>query len=192
MKMTCLLGASALLLAACSDNRDTGENPPAGDIATDMTDPLPAPPGALMGANDAADYVAKAAAADQFEIESSRALLAKSENSETRQFAEMMVDDHGQSTARIKAAAREADIEPAAPALDASQQRMLDEIEQADAARIDSVYLRHQRAAHDAALALHRSYADAGDAAALKSTAAAIVPVIEKHRARLEEMAAVN
>lgn len=191
MKMTYLLGASVLLLAACGNNEDTVDSPPTGEVATDMAAPLPAPPGAPMAANDAADYVAKAAASDQFEIESSRALLAKSENSETRQFAEMMIEDHDQSTARIKAAAREADIEPATPSLDAAQQRMLDEIKQADAARIDSVYRRHQLAAHDAALALHRSYADAGSGA-LKSAAAAIVPVIEKHRARLEEMADVD
>ena len=51
----------------------------------------------------------------------------------------MMIDNHGQSTAKVKAAATAAKIVVPAPALDADQQQMLDEIKKADAATIDAI-----------------------------------------------------
>src|SRR3546814_21200307 len=90
----------------------------------------------------------------------------------------MMSDNHGESTAKVKAAADAASITVPAPTLDPEQQRMLDEIKAADAATIDAVYIRNQQAAHDAALALHRAYAPGADTPGLQAVAGAIVPVI--------------
>ena len=101
----------------------------------------------------------------------------------------MMIDNHGESTAKVKAAADAASITVPPPALDPEQQRMLDEIRAADAASIDAVYIRNQQAAHDAALALHRAYATGGDTPGLKAAASEIVPVIEKHIAELQKLA---
>ncbi|MDO9443488.1 MAG: DUF4142 domain-containing protein, partial [Beijerinckiaceae bacterium] len=114
----------------------------------------------------------------------------KSANADVKAFAQMMVDNHGKSTAKVKAAAAEAKIEVGAPKLDADQQKMLDEIKAADAAGIDAVYLAHQKTAHDAALALHKDYAASGDTASLKKAAGEIVPVVEAHRAELGKLAA--
>lgn len=100
----------------------------------------------------------------------------------------MMIDQHGQSTAKIKAAAAAAKVDVVAPQLDPAQQTMLDEIKQADAGAIDAIYLRHQRAAHDAALALHRAYSEDGDAESLKTAAREIVTVVEMHRSHLDKL----
>ena len=124
-----------------------------------------------------------------WEIESSKALRAKSQRDDVKAFAQMMIDNHGESTAKVKAAADAASITVPPPALDPEQQRMLDEIKAADAASIDAVYIRNQQAAHDAALALHRAYATGGDTPGLKAAAGEIVPVIEKHIAELQKLA---
>ncbi|RYD45577.1 MAG: DUF4142 domain-containing protein [Sphingomonadales bacterium] len=180
----------ALLLAGCGG----AETPAPAETAAvaDATvpeagSPPAAPPAAAVV--DAATYIGKAGAGDLWEIESSKALLAKSTNADVKRFAEMMVDHHTKSTAKVKAAASEAKLDVPAPKLDAAQQKRLDDIKAADAAGIDAVYLAHQKTAHDAALALHQGYAASGDTASLKKAASEIVPVVEAHRADLAKLA---
>ncbi|SBV34068.1 conserved exported protein of unknown function [uncultured Sphingopyxis sp.] len=194
MKKACLITA-VLLLGACGGNADTSA-PPEDGSATVPTDTMAAPvdnesvAGTPATPTDAAGYIAKAGAGDLWEIESSKALLAKSDKADVKAFAQMMIDQHGQSTAKIKAAATAAGLTAAPPKLDADQQKMLDEIKAADAAAIDATYLAHQRTAHDAALALHNAYATNGDTDALKKAAGEIVPVVEAHRVELDKLAA--
>ncbi len=178
----------AFLLAACGSNNDAA--PPAETASVDQSAPsdMTEPAGTPATPVDAAGYIAKAGAGDLWEIESSKALLAKSTNADVKAFAQMMIDHHGKSTAKVKAAAAEAKIDVAAPTLDVDQQKMLDDIKKADAAGIDAVYLAHQKTAHDAALALHKGYAGSGDTPALKKAAGEIVPVVEDHRAALAKL----
>lgn len=182
----------ALLLAGCGGAETTA---PANQsevadatVPEAGTPPVSAP--AAAATVDAAGYIAKAGAGDLWEIESSKALLAKSTNADFKRFAEMMIDHHGKSTAKVKAAAAEAKLAVTPPKLDAAQQKMLDEIKAADAASIDAVYLAHQKAAHDAALALHQGYAAGGDTPSLKKAAGEIVPVVEAHKAELAKLPA--
>ncbi len=191
MKKFILLAATAML-AACN-SPETETTPVAADTsATDTAMEAPAPAGAPGAPTDAAGYVAKAGAGDMWEIESSRALLAKSKRADVKAFAQMMIDNHGKSTAKIKAAAGIASIEATPPTLDPDQQKMLDEIKNADAAMIDGIYLRHQKTAHDAALALHRAYSTNGDTDSLKKAAGEIVPVVENHIAELQKLSAAE
>jgi putative membrane protein len=194
MKHACLITAT-LLLAACGNGADkTDGSAPSGDGTASgiMAQPVEQTPPAGTPATptDAAGYIAKAGAGDLWEIESSKALLAKSGNADVKKFAQMMIDNHSKSTAKVKAAASAAGVEAAPPKLDTDQQKMLDEIKAADAAGIDAVYLRHQRTAHDAALALHNAYATNGDTDALKKAASEIVPVVEAHHTELDKLAA--
>jgi len=178
----------ALALAACSgaDDKAPAETTTVADTTVPEAD---APPLAPASPVDAAGYIAKAGAGDLWEIESSKALLAKSTKADVKAFAQMMIDNHGKSTAKVKAAATEAKIAVTAPKLDGEQQKMLDEIKAADAAGIDAIYLAHQKTAHDAALALHQGYAAGGDTESLKKAATEIVPVVEAHRAELAKLA---
>lgn len=185
MKTFALLAATAML-TACSGSEP--EAPPADTAATDTAVNDAAPVADAAAPTDAAGYIAKAGAGDLWEIESSKALIAKSAKDDVKAFAKMMIDHHGKSTAKVKAAASAASLNVPAPVLDSDQQAMLDEIKKADAANIDAVYLRHQKTAHDAALALHRSYATNGDTESLKKAAGEIVPVVETHIADLAKL----
>lgn len=185
------IGAAAIaaIVAGCG-GPDTREGEPADAPAdTAAVAPEPAPADAAPAAASTADYVAKAGAGDLWEIESSKALLAKSKDAKVRAFAEMMIDHHGKSTAKVKAAAASAGVEAPAPKLAPDQEKMLADIEAADAAGIDKIYLDHQKTAHAAALALHQGYAASGEAVQLKQAAAEIVPVVEAHRAELGKLA---
>lgn len=197
MRKSYFIPFTAMLLASCG-GADTATTDTPADTDT-ASNTMAAEPAAgtdndnSMGATemqptDAAGYAAKAGASDMWEIESSKALLAKSTNADLKKFAQMMVDHHTQSTAKVKAAAKTANITLAEPKLDAMQQKMLDEIKAADAKTIDAVYTGHQKTAHQAALALHQGYAANGDNEAFKKVAGEIVPVVEKHIAELGKM----
>lgn len=184
MKKFALLAATAMLTACGGgDNRQPAEE------TTQPADTM-APADVAATPTDAAGYIAKAGAGDLWEIESSKAVLAKTARDDVKAFAQMMIDDHVKSTAKVKAAAAAASIEVPPPMLDADQQRTLDEIKNADAASVDAVYLRHQQAAHDGALALHRAYAINGDTDSLKKAAGEIAPVVEQHIGDLRKLMA--
>jgi putative membrane protein len=184
-----LLSAAALLSACGNNDNQTATDAQRAETASAETAPI-APAAAPGAPTDAPGYIAKAGAGDLWEIESSKALLAKSARADVKKFAEMMIDHHGKSTAKVKAAAAAASVTVSPPVLDAAQQASLREIKDADAATIDGVYLRHQQTAHDAALALHRAYATNGDTANLKTAASEIVPVVEQHIAELQKLSA--
>lgn len=184
------IGAVALaaLVAGCGGPDTSEADQTAAPADTALPAPDAAPPAASPAATTA-DYIAKAGAGDLWEIESSKALLAKSKDAKVRTFAEMMIDHHAKSTAKVKAAAEAAGAEVPAPKLDSDQEKMLADIKAADSAGIDKIYLGHQNTAHDAALALHQGYAASGEAVALKQAAAEIVPVVEAHRIELGKLA---
>jgi putative membrane protein len=184
---------AALLLAACGAN-ETADNgaDDTNDAATNtMADAggMAANDAAMPDApTDAAGYMAMAGAGDMWEIESSKVFMAKSDNADLKKFAQMMVDHHTQSTEKVKAAAKSANLTPPTPQLDAEQQRMLDEIKAASATNVDEVYKRNQATAHQKALALHQGYAARGDNDALKRAAGEIAPVVQKHITELGRM----
>lgn len=170
------------LLAGCQKRDTTDSDAIAPDaVSTNVVATARSPDEAAATPVDAAGYLAKSGAGDLFEIESSRAILAKSPGKAVADFARMMVDAHGQSTAKLKAAATKAGVTVAPPALDPDQQAKLDSIKAAEGDAAVAVYLTAQREAHAAALALHQGYAAGGDTPALKTAAGEIAPVVQHH-----------
>lgn len=190
MKMTPLILTLPVLALAACQQQPAGETAVAGNAAMPGGDAMMMagnnasvmmPNASVAAPTDEAGYVAQAGAADLFEIESSKIALEKSQNKAVRDFAQMMIDQHQKSTADIKAAAQKAGVTVQPPALMANQQQILEEIKTADAGNFDSVYVRNQRMAHNAALALHQGYARNGDTPALKETASAVAKVVQEH-----------
>ncbi len=159
-------------------------------MATDVpSETMPtAAPGDAGTTTDPATYVRTAGAGDMFEIESSRAIIAKTKNADVRAFANMMIDEHTKSTAKIKDAASAQGVTVPAAAMMADQDRMLDDIKSADAATADRTYLANQRTAHSAALALHQGFAQAPNAGQLGKAAAEIAPVVQRHLTELDRL----
>lgn len=127
------------------------------------------------------DYLAKAAASDLYEQTSSKLMLESSKDQKVRSFATMMVNDHSKSTAMLKAAAAKAQVKPTPPQLSPDQQAKVAALTKATGTARDTLYWEQQKAAHAQALSLHQSYAQGGDAPALKAAAGEIVPVVQHH-----------
>lgn len=123
-------------------------------------------------------YVAMAASSDMFEIESSRMALQRSRDAMNRMHAEMMIRDHGMTSAQLAAAASSIGLGVPRQMLP-MHVNMLNELSRS--ANFDAVYRRQQVMSHQQALALHDNYARRGDAPQLRGVAAAAVPVVRAH-----------
>jgi putative membrane protein len=129
----------------------------------------------------AKDYVEKAGVADLFEVEAGKVALGKSNEKGVKDFAEMMVRDHTDSTTKIKGAVA-GNSNLAVPAkLDAEHEDMLKRLKDADKTGFDQLYLQMQLEGHEKALALHRGFALTGDDQDLRKVAADITPVVQMH-----------
>jgi len=135
-----------------------------------------------------ATYVKMAGASDQYEIQSSRLLLQTTQNAQLRDYANMMIADHTKSTADVKAAAQAERMTVAPPRLDATGLRNVAALRATKGTLRDQLYVRQQKTSHQKALALHQGYAADGSAAALKTTAGQIVPVVQHHIEMLNGM----
>lgn len=137
----------------------------------------------------ASEYVMKAGAGDQYEIQSSKLVMKSTADPHVKQFADMMVRDHMKSTNIVKAAAMKDGMRPGAPMLDADGQQMMSDLMAAKGPDRDKLYWRQQAMAHDKALALHKDESMNG-MGALKGAANQIVPVVQQHEQMLQEQGA--
>jgi putative membrane protein len=123
-------------------------------------------------------FVAMAASSDMFEIESSRMALQRSRMPMTRMHAEMMIRDHSNTTAQLKAAATSVGLGVPMQMLP-MHVAMLNQLSRAS--NFDATYRSQQIMSHRQALALHDNYARRGDSPPLRGVAAAAVPVVRGH-----------
>lgn len=153
------------------------------------------PPVTAASSSDAAPlardaYVGMAAASDLFEIQSSQLALSRAQSPAVRDFAQMMVADHTNTTRQLTAAAQAAGMGPIAPALLPMQARMMDQLRAAGSgAAFERVFLDQQVQAHQMALALHSNYGKNGDTPLLRAVALAAMPVVQAHLDRVRQMA---
>lgn len=174
MKRLIVALSAGLLANACSTSNDAAVDPVVlGPMATPTT---------------AVPYMQMAASGDLFEIESSRLALQMSRNPAVQSFAQMLITHHTQLSNNMMAAARNAGLTPPPPQLIPHHAAMLDNLRAASATDFDMLYRQEQLTAHHEALNLHRTYAADGDEAALRTVAAAAVPVIEQHLAQAQTL----
>jgi putative membrane protein len=167
MKHLMMLAGAAALLGGC---------------ATMEEEPLPPEPlDAGVPGMPAPVYLQSAASGDLFEIESSRLALERSRNPDVLSFAQMLIGDHGRMSNELMAAAHGAGLDPPPPQLLPRHADMLARLRSVGPDGFDRAYKAEQIAAHQEALNLHRTYADAGDLPPLREVAARAVPIVEGH-----------
>ncbi|RVT90565.1 DUF4142 domain-containing protein [Sphingomonas crocodyli] len=133
-------------------------------------------------------YVMKAGASDLYEKTASQIALESTTNPGVKSFATMMVSDHSQSSAKVKAAAAKSGLTVKPPVLEPKQQSMIAALRATKGPARDALYISQQKAAHQEALALHQSYGKSGTSVPLKTAAGEIVPVVQHHIEILAKM----
>ncbi len=147
--------------------------------ATPQASPIP----------DAQAFVSQAGASDAFEIAAAQTAAQRAQNPDVRAFATVMIHDHTDSSAGLKAALAEAGqglSPPAGPTAD--QQAKLDALRSADPKVFDKTYLDGQVQAHRTALAQLAAYAQNGQVVALSSFAANGAGMTQTHLAMAKSL----
>ena len=152
-----------------------------GDKAKTVVDRIGGAVSSTAAGLTAQSYVEKALTGDLFEIESSKIIAGKTSDPAVRQFAQMMIQAHQHSTAKVREAAGQSGITITPPMLSDGMRKQIDKIRAASGEQADLVYLKAQRDAHADALTLHRTYARMGGDGPLRAAAAAIAPEVQKH-----------
>jgi putative membrane protein len=132
-------------------------------------------------------YVQNAATSDMFEIQTSQLALEKAAMPSIKTYAQMMIDEHGKSSAELKAAAGQAGI-PTPPALPADKQAKVNALRSLSGAEFDRQYLANQRSGHQETLAKVNAYLAAAPAGPLKDHASKLTGVVQKHLNSLEKI----
>lgn len=182
-----IVGAAvaALAVAACNKKNDTTTTAD-NSAATQPAQQPDAHPAATVPtpSNEAAapDFVAKAAAGDMFEIESSKIALKRATNAEVKKFARMMIEAHTKTTAALKKAIADSGQAITPPtALPDDLQGKLDELNKVDLKDFDKAYMSDQVDGHQAALDLFQRYANDGTVQPIKDFATATAPIVQDH-----------
>jgi putative membrane protein len=126
-------------------------------------------------------YVEMAASSDMYEIQSSQIAMSRAQNPAMRNFAQMMISDHTNTSQQLMAAAQAAGLPPMTPRLLPMHAEMLSRLQSLSGASFDREYSRQQLMAHQQALALHSNYASRGDTPALRVVAGSATPVVRRH-----------
>lgn len=162
--------SGAIALAACA------QNPPSGPV--DLNNPLLAP-----------GFLARAASANELEIESSQLALQASQNAAVRNFANVLIADHGQLGQQIGAAAAAAHLPPPAPVLLPAQQAVLDQLRGAGTgASFDLAFQQAQIQGHQQAIGLVQNYSANGDVPILRAAAGQAIPMMQRHLAMAQSL----
>jgi len=125
-------------------------------------------------------FVEFATISDNFEIEASRILLARSTHAGIRPFAERMIMQHGQMANELRSLPEATTRQPAQ-----FDQRQADRLavlrQQQDPDMLNRWYVEQQIQSHEEMLEAYRIYAENGDVPALRSHAQRYAPLIEEN-----------
>ena len=144
---------------------------------------------AQTGAPSAQDFVTKVAISDMFEIQSSQLALSKQADTDTKPFAEKMVQDHQKTSTELKALVEGGKVKAALPAaLDAEHQKMLNELNAKSGKDFDQTYDQIQVKAHREAVALFEAFSKSGENSELKTWAGKTLPHLKEHLSMAEKL----
>jgi putative membrane protein len=206
MKSTCILILSLVAVACHSDRDSSGDhwtNPtPATTAQTSQagqknangqsdaygsTTNAAMKEGATKGLSaDDNKFVSQAAQGGMFEVKASRLALDKGVPDPTRQFAQMMVDDHGKANRDLESIVKKkGGTVPAT--LDADHQEQLDGLADLNGKEFERKYHDVQVKGHDEAIALFERYSKNADDPDIKAFANRLLPILRAHRKHLDE-----
>ena len=136
--------------------------------------------------DSAQTFVDKAAVGGMFEMESSQLALKMSENLDVKQFADMMVNDHGKANAELKSLADEQGL-TVPSSLDEEHAALVKTLAKAGD-QFDAAYAKAQLDAHEAAVELFENYASKGENKELQMFAVATLPTLHGHLEKIKEI----
>ena len=132
-------------------------------------------------------FVEQAGQGGLFEVETARLALQKDVSTRHKEFAQMMIDDHGKANAKLCEILKKKGVS-CTTTLDADHRRELDALRGLEGPDFERRFFAVQVKAHDDAIALfERASSDCEDAE-LKSFASSTLPTLREHRKHLDRI----
>jgi len=174
------ISASVLTFQACSGgNKDAKESADSLNMAKDTTTNVAATGGIAVDEADA-KFTTQAAVGGMAEVELGKMALEKSSNAKVKEFATMMVKDHGMANTELMAIAKLKNITLPSTVDDEHKQKM-DDLSKKTGADFDKAYVDAMVSGHKSTLKLMEDEAKDGKDADLKSFATKTAPIVQSH-----------
>ncbi len=186
-----VLGALALALAACqqptttvSNNQTQGQTDEA--VVENLGAAAPQAPGTVM---PAAEFAAKAAGSDLFEIASGRLAQQKGSSDAIRSMGEGLVEEHSKSLQELRTMLQSVTPPVALPSAPPPElQARVDALAALQGEEFDKQWVSEQIAVHQQTLSDLNAYLAQGDSKVLKDWGSRATGVVQKHLNELNQL----
>jgi putative membrane protein len=179
-KLMYVIAISALTFQACNGgNKDAKENADSLNTTKDTTSNVAATGGIAVEEADA-KFTTQAAVGGMAEVELGKMALEKSSNPQVKEFATMMVKDHGMANTELTAIAKQKNI-TLPSTVDDEHKKKMDELSKKAGADFDKAYVSAMVDGHKSTLKLLEDESRDGNDADLKSFAAKTAPIVQSH-----------
>ncbi|WP_421944239.1 DUF4142 domain-containing protein [Pedobacter sp.] len=174
----------ALGMQACSGNKDAKDTADSLNMAKDTTTNV-AETGGIAVAEGDSKFATTAAAGGMAEVEMGKLALEKSTNASVKEFATMMVSDHGKANTELMSIAAMKNI-TLPTTVDADHQKKMDDLSKKTGADFDKAYVDAMVDGHKSTHDLMEKEAKDGEDADLKAFASKTAPVVKAHLDKIE------
>ncbi|WP_231491383.1 DUF4142 domain-containing protein [Pedobacter sp. Leaf170] len=174
----------AFSMQACSGNKDAKETADSLNMAKDTTTNV-AETGGIAVAEEDSKFATTAAAGGMAEVEMGKMALEKSTNAQVKEFATMMVEDHGKANTELMSIAGMKNI-TLPTTVDEDHQKKMDDLSKKTGADFDKAYASAMVDGHKSTLDLMEDEAKDGKDADLKAFASKTAPIVKAHLDKIE------
>jgi putative membrane protein len=187
-KRIVLATAAVLACAGCmgDKNSERSSSAPSSSSSSSQASTMRSGTNALSESDRT--FVTQAASAGLFEVQSSElALQQQGLSNKEREFAQMMVDDHGKANRELMKLAANKGVTVPTQLLKSDQQQ-LDQLKNRSSDDFAKQYRSLQKKAHDDAIALFEKESRDGQDAELRAFAEKTLPTLRKHRQHIDQL----
>lgn len=176
----CAISAATFAFQGCnSGTKDAKETADSLNKTKDTTSNVMATGGIAVTPGDA-EFATKAAAGGMAEVALGKLALEKSTNPKIKEFATMMVNDHGKANEELIAIAKTKNI-TLPTAVDEEHQKKINDLKLKLGGDFDKAYVEAMVDGHKSTLKLMQDEAKDGKDADVKAFAARTAPTVESH-----------
>ncbi|SDS21318.1 putative membrane protein [Mucilaginibacter mallensis] len=175
-----MIAAGALTFQSCNHGaKDAKESADSLNKTKDTTANAAATGGIAVNSDDA-KFATAAANGGMAEVEFAKLALTKTSNAQIKDFANMMVTDHGKANDTLAAIAKTKNI--TLPTMcDSATMKKMDDVGKKTGADFDKAYVDAMIGGHKKALTLMQDEAKNGTDPQLKAFAAKVAPTVQMH-----------
>jgi len=174
------VSVSALAFQACGGgNKDAKETADSLNMSKDTTSNTAAT-GGISVDNEDAKFATQAAVGGMAEVELGKLALQKSSNAQVKEFATMMVNDHGKANTELMEIAAAKNI-TLPSTVDDDHKKKMDDLSKKSGSDFDKAYVDAMVDGHKSTLKLMEDESKDGADAELKAFATKTAPVVQTH-----------